>query len=340
MEGYLCGIEGGTSASEVVIVSNDGEECAIVRGPHLNQWIIGLTKAVSRVIVLVEEALKKANLPLNTKFMAMGLALSGIDSSENARDFENEILRVRPEIADHIYVCNDCLGTIFTATDKGGIVLISGTGSNCKLIREDLSFDGVGGHGYMLGDEGSAFWIAHRAIKTYLDNDEGLEMTSYDTSAIKRVIFDYFGLKKNTDILTPHYYNFDKCYYAGLCKKVAELARIGDPLAQHLFYKAGFLLGAHVMAVLRKVDFEWLMRPEGVSVVCRGGVFNSWDLLEQGFADRVVPELRTKMIGTSIHLVLLTSSAATGAAFLAAHSKLRRSYPRKHQEKLLATFQT
>ncbi|VDL48370.1 unnamed protein product [Hymenolepis diminuta] len=333
MRGYLCGIEGGASASELVILSHDAEECSIVRGPHLNQWIIGLTKAVSRVIALVEEALKKANLPLNTTFTAMGLALSGIDSTENARDFENEIRRVRPEIAKYIYVCNDCHGTIFTATDKGGIVLISGTGSNCKLIREDLSSDGVGGHGYMLGDEGSAFWIAHRAIKTYLDNDEGLEMTSYDTSAIKRVIFDYFGLKKNADILTPHYHNFDKGYYAGLCKKLAELARTGDSLSQHLFYKAGFLLGAHVMAVLRKADPEWRMRPEGVSVVCRGGVFNSWDLLEQ------VPDIRKKKIVSSLHLMLLTSLAATGAALLAAQVKLGQSYPRNHQEKLLAVFQ-
>ncbi|KAM7540256.1 hypothetical protein Aperf_G00000035486 [Anoplocephala perfoliata] len=337
MSGYLCGVEGGSSSSEVVILSFDGEECSRVVGAGVNQWALGIKKAVSRILNLVVEALKKANLPPDTKFKTMGLALSGIDSDENCRDLEAEIRRVRPDLSEHIFVCNDCSGAIFSATEKGGIVLVAGTGSNCKLIREDLTSFGVGGYGHMLGDEGSAFWIAHRAIKIYLDNDEGLELTAYDTSAVKKAIFEYFDLKRNVDLIEPHY-RFDKCYYSGFCKKLAVLARSGDSLCQHIFYKAGFLLGAHVMAVLRKSDPEWRMRPEGIYVVCRGGVFNSWDLLKEGFADRVVPDLQTNKLASSLCLMLLTSSAATGAAFLAAHVKLGKSYARKHHQKLLDVF--
>lgn len=70
-------------------------------------------------------------------------------------ELEMELRTSFPDIADNYFVCSDTMGSIFTASPTGGMVLISGTGSNALLKNPDGTSYNCGGWGHFLGDEGS-----------------------------------------------------------------------------------------------------------------------------------------------------------------------------------------
>ena len=96
--------------------------------------------------------------------------------------------------------------------------MISGTGSNCILVNpidESKQLDSMkeiknfnsGGWGNLLGDEGSAYWIAQRAIKYLIDvNDNFIEGDNINVNLVnidseidelQSIIYDHFQVLIN-----------------------------------------------------------------------------------------------------------------------------------------------
>lgn len=143
-------------------------------------------------------------------------------------DVENEKLavfvqKVYPSLSKHVRVASDTVGSIMTASATGGIVLIAGTGSN-SLYFQPNSGDSVrcGGWGHMIGDYGSAYWIANNAIRYVIEDEEGFVPLPVSTDLVRAAIYEHFEIENTMALLTPLYTKFDKTHFAHLCAKIAE----------------------------------------------------------------------------------------------------------------------
>ena len=155
-----------------------------------NHWLIGKEECISRLSKLVDEAKAAASIDLATPLAALGMSLSGADKLEERVEIMDGLRAVNPSAAVHMHICTDTYGAIATASDKGGVVLIAGTGSNCTLVNPDGSIANCGGWGHAMGDEGSGYRTAYNAIKYVFDTRDTvckklLHIAATDTNCSK-----------------------------------------------------------------------------------------------------------------------------------------------------------
>lgn len=137
-----------------------------------------------RIYAMIQLAKEKAGLPqetplntlvikiffhfyfskLNVWSIFQGLSLSGCEDDATNNELKEGFMKKFPALSLSYYVCSDAVGAIATASELGGLVIISGTGSNSFLLNPDGSTARCGGWGYFLGDEGSgrSFFCIYR----------------------------------------------------------------------------------------------------------------------------------------------------------------------------------
>ena len=67
---------------------------------------------------------------------------------------------------------------------------------------------------------------------------------------VETAIREYYDIKTHFDLLVHLYEKWDKTFFSGLCRRLAEGAAKGDALCKQLFEDAGKELAQHLVSEL------------------------------------------------------------------------------------------
>jgi glucosamine kinase len=156
--GCLLGIDAGGSSTRMVIVADD----AI-------RWRGAAPPMSARLTVDLEDRLLALIKP--TDATGVGIGMPGLRAAREAADLGRSLTE---RAGRPVYITNDGITTWLGAFGtEPGIVVYAGTGSGA-VGSDGTQWARAGGHGFVLGDEGGAYWIGRAAVNAALRWSEGL----------------------------------------------------------------------------------------------------------------------------------------------------------------------
>jgi glucosamine kinase len=180
-------------------------------------------------------------------------------------------LRILPEIiqVDRIKAESDAVAALACGAFGGpGIALLSGTG--CVAFTQNTQGEGkvIGGWGYLLGDEGSGFWIGMEAVRAAIRAQDGRGSVTPFT----REVIVQLGVKDMLEAQVLIYNDgITRPEIARLSFLVTKAAQANDPIAQDIITRACQELFKLLKAACHSAAFT---QPEEKVIVLTGGVLH------------------------------------------------------------------
>jgi glucosamine kinase len=199
--GTVLGVDAGGTGTRAVLVDG-GIVVRRFTGAPMN--ILLHPDALDRLVALVAQS--GASL--------VGIGLAGLRGAQRAADLTE---RLSAATSATVVIGNDADAALAGAFPDGdGAVVLAGTGS-IALGRHHGASHRAGGHGFLIGDEGSGWWIGRQAVRAALvERDAG-----QPRGALSRALCD--ALQTDLDgIVAKVYANpRDRVLLAGLVPVVA-----------------------------------------------------------------------------------------------------------------------
>jgi N-acetylglucosamine kinase-like BadF-type ATPase len=168
------GIDGGGSSLRVVVTDGEMNVLGRAEGESANPSAIGRDVAARRIRLTATAALASAGTAADD-VRAAGIGVAGAADAHSAAWLREVLTAVLP--VTQIVPSSDFeIALVGARGERLGVLILAGTGSVAYGVNRLGDSAQAGGWGYLLGDEGSGFWVGMQALKLLIEGaDAGLE---------------------------------------------------------------------------------------------------------------------------------------------------------------------
>jgi len=296
---HVLGIDAGGTKTVCQLADENGEVLAESRRGGANLQAAGELEVEKVLHEVMEEAIGDHEV----RPTAICLGIAGVDRPDDARVVRGIMKRIGYKAK--VLVVNDALVALEAgAPGAPGIVLIAGTGSIAYGRNEHNQAARAGGWGYMLGDEGSGYWIGRAALRAVLREAD----RRGPATRLTGLLLNYYGVARAQDLIAQVYHGgLRPSAIAALAQCVQGAFSDGDAVSIGILRGAADQLESSALSVARRLEMIGSEFP----FVLSGGIFKAVPWLEEELTRRL------PMASPHSRTVLLTEEPAGGAVRLA-----------------------
>ena len=308
-DSMVVGLDVGGTSTRVAVVSLAGERLGAGRAGGGNPTSHGAEAAAAQLRAALSEALAAVD-PGLVRAAAIGLAGGGRLAADPASRSAFDRVWHDVGLRCPYTLVGDQLAAYASATAAPeGTVLVAGTGAIASQVRDFVLYRTADGHGWLLGDAGSGFWLGREAVRRTLSELDGHR----DPTLLSRLVLSEFlgsprpasAPRATVDALIQAVTRRPPVALAALAPLVVRAYEAGDETAAAILAEAARLLTESV-ARIRPPDAH-------TPIVLAGGLLTGGTPL----AAAVEESLRSRWPHAPR---LAAGDGAVGAAWLAART--------------------
>ena len=266
---YYLGADLGATKTHTLVVDETGRALGFGTSGPGNHESVGYDGMFQSMQNGMEQALRAAGLK-KEDIAGAGFGVAGYDWASENEPTASVIDRLELK-APYKFVNDAVPGLVAGAEEGWGVVVVSGTGSNCRGWDREHKREGrVTGHGVLMGEGAGGTELMHRCM----------QIVGYSWSkrlpktALSDAIIAHVGAKDLEDVMRG-YTTYEYRVGAEAARIVFRVAEEGDEVACDLLRWAGNELGEMANAVIRQLEFENL----AFDVVMTGSMFDGGEML-------------------------------------------------------------